>query len=67
MDWQPIETAPTNGTDVILLIALYDDDRNGYMALIGRFDGGFWVDSHEEAEADKLHRPRGWSPIPELP
>ena len=64
MDWHPMETAPKDGTYIVLR-----EPRSMPGASIGRWlafdevifgETGFW-----EANWDNVH-PTGWMPLPEL-
>ncbi|MEO0943239.1 MAG: DUF551 domain-containing protein [Pseudomonadota bacterium] len=68
MEWQPIETAPKDGTEVILFYWWYIDGglvTAGYWHPV--FDdvkGGFWyADLVNAGAADPTH----WMPLPEPP
>lgn len=78
MDWQPIETAPKDGTSVLLYKP--DERRVGEYMLAGYFDdsdgiwGGKWVAVHgnslgyfsEWQGADQGY-PTHWQSLPEPP
>ena len=68
MEWQPIETAPKNGTDIILRVDDY--------AIEGRFVatiyGGYWakisLNSHGcGCCSSEDPNPTHWMPLPEPP
>jgi hypothetical protein len=77
MDWQPIETAPRDGTPVLLYFAHYPiyepDYRNAAERCeVGWFSGGVWHESgtaHDlfEPWRDKAGRPTHWMPLPPPP
>ena len=54
--WQPIETAPTDGTDVLVT------STDGAWVLIGYCRGGSWMYG-EERDISPTH----WMPLPEPP
>jgi hypothetical protein len=65
MDWQPIETAPKDGTRILVAIdedmecaawALYDDEEGG----------GRWIDAMGEAVWNG-EEPEYWMPLPKSP
>lgn len=79
MNWQPIETAPRDGTDVLVLhsrhnvpvvhIAWY---RDGSEELMGGepFDIGWWSyirGSVTQELLDEYRAPTHWMPLPEIP
>jgi hypothetical protein len=69
--WQPISTAPKDGT-LVLLSVCWSGIGEAHRARIdpvmcvARFDGAFWIDDEgvfQAAEADATH----WMPLPEPP
>jgi hypothetical protein len=68
MDWQPIETAPRDGTVVIL----FSDDRAGEgndYPYAGSWDaiGDCWCTTHgDDAESERFG-PHWWMPLPAPP
>jgi hypothetical protein len=62
-DWQPIETAPKDGTDILV----YRPKANKYVPKVGVdwFDasylGGKWMKSNQ------YFQPTRWMPMPEPP
>ena len=56
-DWQPIETAPKDGTDVLL----YEDGEQ-YVARWFKTDGGQFFN-----EAEYQHNPTHWMHLPNPP
>jgi hypothetical protein len=60
MNWQPIETAPKDGTDILLWCPLLGSE---YM-VIGRIDNGIWVSSND---FEDVYDPSHWMPLPEPP
>lgn len=68
MTWQPIDTAPKNGTNVLLLrdgiadLGLWSEDRNHYQPR------PFWRYRRSvSATSDRAHQPTHWCPLPEPP
>lgn len=64
MEWQPIETAPLDGTAFVLLFK--HDIRNG------RYDDdlALWIARSRNGDAwwmDTKHPPIAWMPLPEPP
>lgn len=63
MKWQPIETAPKDGT--IILVA----DKGVYVARIAQWDkgmlrsGGGWLDAWNSDNVEPTH----WMPLPDVP
>lgn len=59
MKWQPIETAPKDGTDILLGFA--NDNRPAVVA--------GWYDNWEEYDTINVvkGRPTHWMPLPEAP
>ncbi len=60
MNWQPIETAPKDGTQVLLWIGGHSEP----WAQTGFFEGGYWLDSYEGID---LSSPTHWMPLPPPP
>ena len=69
MNWQPIETAPKDGTNILLCKA-------PFTALVGRFDDDLgWVDFDEDEDALREvwieegteYEPTHWMPLPSPP
>lgn len=58
MTWQPIETAPRDGTRVLLVS--HDNEH----VRIGSWDRRRWIDDGEGLEIDHVYL---WQPIPEVP
>lgn len=63
MDWQPIETAPTDGTRV-LLWANVDGD---WHVVIGLFRFNDWDVTDPDSGCDARAYPLYWMPLPDLP
>lgn len=66
-DWQPIDTAPKDGTDVLLFIpdfANYPDSPRVVSALWG--DCGWWQDN-AAAGCQTWGNPTHWQPLPAAP
>jgi hypothetical protein len=64
-DWQPIETAPKDGTDIIVAFA----PEVGWLSMVKWFEkrkrGWCWVCSHTHTR--HLNSPTHWMPLPSLP
>lgn len=63
MKWQPIETAPKDGS--VILCAWFDDDGTTY-AIAGWYEPGIadlcWYDQYDDAIC-----PTHWLPLPPAP
>ena len=57
--WQPIETAPKDGTVVLLKLPTG--------CISGSYDGAYWLESVLHAEMPVPSKPTHWMPLPELP
>lgn len=55
-EWQPIETAPKDGTQILMVIA-------GYEPLCGRWRRGTWTSDPDKAYFSPTH----WQPLPAAP
>lgn len=66
MDWQPIETAPKDGTEVILYVADFDSVTTGWYSS----RTGLWPrhdEFTEDGDACNIGLPTHWMPLPEPP
>ena len=63
--WSPIETAPRDGTDIIVYRPKHDGDYIPKVGtdywMTGRFYGPCWAKSRRDCE------PTHWMPLPEAP
>ena len=72
MEWQPIETAPKDGTWIMLFSPCEEfptSDVTHWIAKYGYFDNSFepgWIDQ-EDALVMKEHEPTHWMPLPPPP
>lgn len=64
MKWQPIETAPRDGTAVLGYFGLTAGDEPPDMA-VTRYDGKHWVST--EIPCEPFDKPTHWMPLPEPP
>lgn len=63
-DWQPIETAPKDGTFVILKGGEHDEGY-GAPCVVAFWDGRFWVYAYWDTNWRSSYRnPTHWMPIP---
>lgn len=59
-DWQPIETAPKDGTRVLVA------DENVWMAVARNWPcNGYWIE--DAASGMRLNPPTHWMPLPSPP
>ena len=69
MEWQPIETAPKDGTEV-LVCRTYGERRTEY-AVAHCYEGGEWHDMGDIGWAGMYggpdNQPTHWMPLPEAP
>lgn len=76
LGWQSIETAPKDGTEVILAVKMRAGIRHGI--LVGHYmEGGFCIEDHPAIDAgwyfwngsmfDLASKPTHWKPLPPLP
>lgn len=64
-EWQPIETAPRDGTDILVCSAWIMADgayRIGWAA-DGYFDGDCWVFGSFDVDPDEYSAPTFWMPL----
>lgn len=67
--WQPIETAPRDGTDIIGASYWLMGDgvyRLGWLAE-GYLDGDVWVFASFDLDADEYNAPTHWASLPDPP
>lgn len=60
MDWQPIETAPKDGTPILG----WPGTMNGYPYVV-QYSHGLWREA--DGELYHLYEPTHWMPLPEPP
>ena len=58
-EWQPIKTAPKDGTDILACW------RKGGTMDVVRFIEGHWLD--DDTEQPVISEPSHWMPLPEPP
>ena len=68
-DWQPIETAPKDGTEVLLAIPTYGVGPTFEFAVGGFFNGAWFGEEDDAYDADEAayQDPTHWMPLPEPP
>jgi hypothetical protein len=69
MAWQPIETAPKNGTTVLVLFHNWNDPSKGRGVGSAVFHKGAWRGCFHSADIDdgKFWPPTHWMPLPAPP
>lgn len=76
MNWQPMETAPKNGDEVLLVVERRAGIKHGMV--VGHYmPGGFCIEDHPAIDEgwyfwngnvfDLAARPLYWAALPELP
>lgn len=65
-EWQPIETAPKDGTIIDLWVVELDCDDSGFRFADAYWLEGAWVDDFEEVD-EAACRITHWMPRPEPP
>lgn len=74
MDWQPIETAPKDGSPILVFCETLRRDRDAVYVCrwttplkIDIYSGGpgYWVEAGGEQYAE--YKPTHWMPLPEPP
>jgi hypothetical protein len=68
-EWQPIETAPKDGTAILVCSAWTMPDglyRVGWIA-DGFFDGGHWLFGWLDLDPEEYSPPTHWMPLPAPP
>lgn len=61
MEWQPIETAPKDGTEFLVFCT---DDGHSYICFCNYLAGGYW---NPDAEVGGKLNPTHWMPLPKPP
>lgn len=61
--WQPIETAPKDGTAVIVSAYIRDNPSEGRFVCQAHFHGGHWWGNPDES----IYPPTHWMPLPAAP
>lgn len=65
--WQPIETAPKDGTD-ILILSKPNNIWRAPKVWIGRYKyGDFYFYTNNGHDDEEIIEPEFWMPLPELP
>lgn len=72
MTWQPIETAPKDGTSVLIAVGATGEDKCVGEASVDTDSGRWWwANSHGEYWAEEIDIrwgwPTHWMPLPEPP
>lgn len=67
--WQPISTAPKDGTWILAIIAGFWEMNIPYIPDVVSWndESGGWNFCEEEGEIDKDWKPTHWMPLPEPP
>lgn len=69
-EWQPIETAPRDGTDILVWSEILEELGNqsfGKLHAIARCVGGCWDVSHTCYYSVEAVNPTHWMPLPTPP
>lgn len=66
--WQPIETAPKDGTSILVAIPEYGKGPGHVVRVLGCFNGAWATDKEEAEDIDTMYfEPRFWQPLPAPP
>ena len=60
-NWQPIKTAPKDGTEVLL------SSSDGILVAFWSEVGGYWATPRRKGEAEWVPAPSHWMSLPEPP
>lgn len=67
-EWQKIETAPKDGTHVIVAVMGVVGEARFYVEDGPEHEGWYWADQHwTDAVGGEPFFPRHWQPLPEPP
>jgi Protein of unknown function (DUF551) len=65
MKWQPIETAPKDGTAILALVdGLHENTGEPFIAAVAWYREGFWLVNEEGGDT---YQPTHWMPLPPPP
>lgn len=67
MTWQPIETAPKDGTEVFITFWAWDEPGKQRCYAVAGCEGGPWVDMNDDNRAHEFYAPTHWMPLPQPP
>lgn len=66
-EWQPIETAPKDGTRILAIVAgRHPDTGEPFIPDVVEWDGGRWF-SENWWDDNALYSPTHWMPLPNPP
>lgn len=69
--WQPIATAPKDGTQLLGYCDYAQNGRAFWVAMwiddADELDGGFWLDAGKQDSMSRDAEPTHWQPLPEPP
>jgi hypothetical protein len=65
MKWQPIETAPKDGTEVLIFQRIKDQGEKDLLHLaVASWEGSYWDD---RIDMPPWPKPTHWMPLPDPP
>lgn len=63
MTWQPIETAPKDGTEILLYVGIMKHDY-----AVAHWNERYWqMGVHQDRFYSEFGQPTHWMPLPEAP
>lgn len=65
--WLPIESAPRDGTEVLLALWDGNNPRNGRVLSVGHWHEGMWHNDCPRDKTTELYPPTHWQPLPAPP
>lgn len=68
-EWQPIETAPMDGTPILCVVkGIYEPTGEPFHPDVAHWDGDEWTGTNCEVDNERnTYQPTHWMPLPEPP
>lgn len=66
-EWQPIETAPKDGVDIIIFGGEFESAGSNKIPMIVKWNGTYWTSTHYCYNEAIALNPTHWMPLPKPP